>query len=154
MPVMNKEQFALLTDADYAFVDVTEPGEDGTEPLRVRVRSLMSDQRERLRVMSVNEQKSGVPVQGGINAWYCAMGMVDENGLPFFSSEAEGVSIMSKKHPELTARIADKIYELSKMTKWQREDAEKKSMKANSSGSQSSSAEQSTQASDSTTADS
>lgn len=152
MSLLSKEQFALMSDTDYAFVDVIERENPDDDVPQVRVRSLMSDEREKLQAMIAASHKNGTPIPGGINAWYCAMGMVNEHGLPLFTGDAEGVAIMSKKHPELVARIADRIYELSKMTKSQRELAEKKLAKANSSDSPSSSVEPSTLATDSTTA--
>lgn len=151
MSLLSKEQFSLMSDTDYAFVDVIERENPEDDVPQVRVRSLMSDEREQLQTMINNSHKTGTPIQGGINAWYCAMGMVDEHGLPLFKDHAEGVAIMSRKHPQLVADISDEIYRLSKMTKSQRELAEKKLAKASSSASQSSSVEPSTPATDSIT---
>ena len=120
--ILDKTQFAMLDDANYSTVKVPEFGE-GAE---IRIRSLTADQRQRLlaRMRAVNEGKMP-PIPGGDESLACAMGMVDEKGIPLFS-EADSEAI-GRKHPALVTRISNAIWELSAMTKASQEDLEKNS---------------------------
>ena len=124
--LLSKESFVLLDDSDISYVEIPEWQKEGEECPRVRVRSLMSDQRSRVSIKTEQQDKSGVMVPGGVNALICAMAMIDASGALLFADEAAGVSVMARKHPVITARIANKIWDLSNLTRLQREELEKK----------------------------
>lgn len=129
-------------DAEFDTVDVPEWGTDA----KVRVRSLMGDQRARLRKRQDLDDKPDHPN----SVWRmmcCAMGMVGENDALLFSNEQEGITVMGRKHPDIVDRIAVKILELSNMTKASRDAAEKKSETTTTSNGGCSSPEPSTAAS-------
>ena len=124
---LTREAFLLLDDSDTAFVELPEHQLEGQAVPTVRVRSLMCDQRQRLFDRSRDLREKGIPIPGGLNALCCAMGLIDDKGLLLFPDENNGAILMGRKHPEIVARIAGRVYELSDMTKAQRLDAEKKS---------------------------
>lgn len=136
--LLTKDLLLLVDDSDTAFVELPEYQKPGEDVPTVRVRSLMSDQRQRLFDRSRDMREKGTPIPGGINALCCAMGLIDDKGLLLFVNENEGALQMGRKHPEVVARIANKIYELSDMTKAQREANEKKLEMTTTSGSGSS----------------
>lgn len=124
--LLDKDTFLLLDDSDFAFVELPEFQRDNPEPPRIRVRSLMSDQVQRYWLRASKAKETGVPVAGGLNALVCAMGMVDDKGMLMFPDENSGAVAMGRKHPEIVARIANAIWDLSNATKSQREALEKK----------------------------
>ena len=136
---LDVQTFLLLDDTDYGEVEFPEFQRDNPEPPKIRVRSLMSDQVQRYWLMLAKARETGQPIPGGVNALICAMGMVDDNGVPSFPNEMAGSVAMGRKHPEIVARIANKIWDLSNATKAQREALEKKAVTTPSSDSPASS---------------
>ena len=115
--MLNKSAFLAGQSCEYRMVDVPEFGEGQ----QVRVKSLTAEQRQRLFARIRNQQQQ--PIPGGDEALCCAMGMVDEAGALMFSESDSGD--IGKHHPEVVSRIADAIFEISKMTKASREAIEK-----------------------------
>lgn len=143
--LLSREAFLLIDDSDTDFVELPEYRKNiGEECPKVRVRSLMSDQRQRLYEKSREIREKGIVIPGGINALCCAMGMIDEKGILMFPSEVDGAAAIGRRHPEVVARIANRIYELSDMTKTQRLENEKKLLKTTPSDSASGSVPEST----------
>ena len=139
--LLTKDLLLMVDDSETAFVEMPEYQKPGEEMPTVRVRSLMSDQRQRLFDRSRDIRDKGATIPGGINALCCAMGLIDEKGVLLFPVENEGAVQIGRKHPEIVARIANKIYELSDMTRSQREANEKKSLTTTTSDSGTSSPE-------------
>lgn len=137
---LDANTFTMMDDTEKAFVDVPEYQQPGQDVPQVRVRSLTTDQRQRLFFISRQEREKGIMIPNGINARCCAMGMIGQNSLLLFENEETGSAVMGKRHPEIVARIANRIYELSDMTKVQREEAEKKLLTTSTNSSASGSA--------------
>lgn len=134
--ILSKLAISQVSDTEYELVDVPEWGEGA----QVRVRNLYGDQRQRL-----NDSNQLTPHW---NALCAAMGMVDDQGSTLFT-EAEAAQL-AKKHPAVIARIAEKIVDISTMTKASRVAAEKKLQTTPTNNGGTSSPEPSTPAMDST----
>jgi hypothetical protein len=152
--ILDRSAFLTVESTDYGYVDIPEalPADkyaewlespESVEPPQVRVRSLMMDQRARLRARADQDDKLQTQ-SGSWNALCAAMGMVDDKGAYLFPNENEGATLLGKRHPELIERIASKILDISSMTKASREAIEKKSQRATNSSGHTSSPETST----------
>lgn len=148
--ILDRAAFDAINDVEFAYVDVPEADPDAAEVPQVRVRSLTGDQRTRLRRRSEMEQRGEAPPTGNWQALCCAMGLVDNKGVYLYPNEADGAVLLGRRHEDMISRIANKILELSVMTKASRALAEKKSATTTTNNGGSSSPAESTPGTDST----
>lgn len=118
---------AAVSDLQREYVPVPEWKDAAGNIPKVQVRSLTSNQQQRVWDMRIKARDTGEVPPGGINATICAMGMIRADGTPIYQNETVGAVALGGKHPEVISRISAKIQELSNATKWQREQLEKKS---------------------------